>query len=110
MAPGLAGCRINEVASRAGTALHRLIGVRMFARYADRSMSASTPLATVERTFQNRRFVPFASFCAAINKAITRSPRRLFDHFVGGGEQCRRDGEAECLSGLEVDDHFELGR
>jgi hypothetical protein len=32
MAPNLAGCRIDEVASFAGTALHRMIGVRLFAR------------------------------------------------------------------------------
>jgi len=30
IAPGLAGCRIDEMASSAGTALHRMIGVRPF--------------------------------------------------------------------------------
>jgi hypothetical protein len=32
MAPNLAGCRIDEVASLGGTALQRMIGVRLFAR------------------------------------------------------------------------------
>ena len=35
---------------------------------------------------------------------------RLFDHFVGGGEQRRRHGEAERLCGLEVDRELVLGR
>jgi hypothetical protein len=29
------------------------------------------------------------------SSAITRKPRRLFDHLVGGGEQRWRDGEAD---------------
>src|SRR5262245_28054399 len=33
-----------------------------------------------------------------------------FDHLVGGGEQCGRNGEAERLSGLEIDDKLEFGR
>ena len=33
----------------------------------------------------------------------------LFDHLVGSGEHGRRHGKAEGLSGLEIDDQFELG-
>ena len=35
---------------------------------------------------------------------------RLFNHFVGAGEQCLRYCHAERLRGLQVDDQFELGR
>jgi hypothetical protein len=34
----------------------------------------------------------------------------LFDHLVGAGEQSRRDGEAERLSGEQIDDEIEFGR
>jgi hypothetical protein len=32
----------------------------------------------------------------------------LFDHFVGGGEWRRRDAEAECFGGVEVDYQVEF--
>jgi hypothetical protein len=35
---------------------------------------------------------------------------RLFDHFVGGGEQRRRRVDAERLGGLEIDNQFVLRR
>ena len=34
----------------------------------------------------------------------------LLDHLVGGRQQCFRDGEAERLGGLQVDDKFEFRR
>jgi hypothetical protein len=34
----------------------------------------------------------------------------LLDHYVGGGQQCFRDREAERLCGLHVDDELEFDR
>ena len=34
----------------------------------------------------------------------------LFDHLVGARKQRRRDGQTECLSGLEIDHQLVLGR
>jgi hypothetical protein len=42
--------------------------------------------------------------------AITGSPRFSFDQLVGAGEQRLRHVEAECFSGLQVDDQLILGR
>ena len=36
--------------------------------------------------------------------------RPLFDHLVGEHQQVMRDGEAECIGGLEVDNEVEFGR
>ena len=38
------------------------------------------------------------------------SPESLLYHFVGAAEQRDRDGQAERLRGLEIDDKFDLGR
>ena len=34
----------------------------------------------------------------------------LFDHLVGAGKYCRRNGEAERLRGFEIDHKFVFGR
>ena len=36
--------------------------------------------------------------------AIGRAVKLLFDHFVGGREQHRRDGDPERVRALEIDD------
>ena len=36
--------------------------------------------------------------------------RASLDHLVGAGEQSGRDGEAERLSGEQIDDEIEFGR
>src|SRR5215469_4980721 len=44
---------------------------------------------------------------------LDRTSLRLahsFDHLVGDGEDARRNGEANCLSGLEVENELELQR
>jgi hypothetical protein len=39
-----------------------------------------------------------------------KASRALFDYLVGAAEQRRRHREADCLGGLEVDDHLEFGK
>src|ERR1700738_5237112 len=36
--------------------------------------------------------------------------QRLLDYLVGGGEQCRRNREAECLRRVQIYDEIELCR
>jgi hypothetical protein len=44
--------------------------------------------------------------CSATGQAA----KLLLDHIVGAGGQTGRHLDAECLSGLEVNDELELGR
>ena len=61
-----------------------------------------------------RRDVRFAPMSG--HQAVSACPFRAiadigsFDHFVSAGEHCRRNCEAECLSGFKIDDQFEFGR
>jgi hypothetical protein len=51
----------------------------------------------------------YRSSRAGVSGCFTRWPRVLLNYFVGSGQQRLRDGEAEGLGGLEVDDELELG-
>ena len=39
-------------------------------------------------------------------KGQKRTLARYCDSLVGGGKYCRRNGEAECLCGFEIDDYW----
>ena len=43
-------------------------------------------------------------------RASTSALRQLFNNLIGAGKERRRHGEADCLSGLEVDHQLEFGR
>jgi hypothetical protein len=48
---------------------------------------------------------------SVVGQQETHEPQqvvKLFDDFVGAGEHCRRNFEAECPCCLEVDDEFKL--
>jgi hypothetical protein len=62
------------------------------------TVSARCPLLLRERP--NR--------CVALGDAT--GYRSLFDDLIGGIQQAKRHGEAECLGGLEIDQQLELGR
>jgi len=47
--------------------------------------------------------------CVPLATKVQCSKSGLFDHLVGAGKQRRRHGEAERLSGLDVDHQLILG-
>ena len=61
------------------------------------AMSALPPKADMCGATWYVRFVPIADI-------------KLLDHFVRPGKHCRRNCEAQCLRGLEIDDKFVLVR
>jgi hypothetical protein len=71
-------------------------------------MSALPPKADIAKCDSYVRFVPKAAVSRCSKNPLLNAS--LFDHLVGGGEQRRGHGQAERLSGLEVDYEFEFGR
>ena len=61
------------------------------------------------RKLPRHSFAVAAVKCQKATYAVQQN-NALFDHLVGGGEQRRGHGQAERLSGLEVDYEFEFGR
>jgi len=66
-------------------------------------MSALLPKADIAESDWHVRFVPKADICSAAKK-------HLFDHLVGADEQCRRHGDPERFSRLEIDNYVKFGR
>ena len=66
-----------------------------------RPMSALPPKADIAECGWHVRFVPKADSCSA---AILS----LFDHLVGTGKYCRRNGEAECFCDFKIDHQLVL--
>ena len=62
-------------------------------------MSALPPIADIDQTIADVRFVPIAAICSAANIS-------LFDDFVSAGKHRWRHGEAERFGYLEVDNHL----
>ena len=66
-----------------------------------RLMSALPPIADIGTQPRDVRFVPKADSCGATKTS-------LFDHFIGGREELRGDGKADCVGGLDIDGQCEF--
>jgi hypothetical protein len=63
------------------------------------TMSALPPRADMCGALVNVRFVPIAD---------AQQKGSLFNQLIGGGEERRGYGQAQCLCSLEIDNHLEL--
>jgi hypothetical protein len=89
-------------------------------RYADgdgqNPNPSSTPAFPLSPATDMPAKLAWAAMCCQVRthapQQITRVVARLtlFNHFVGDGEQPGREGKAERLGGLQVDDELELCR
>ena len=59
---------------------------------------------------RNLIHVRFAPEATEVLRCRENETAPLFDHLVGDGEQTWREGEAECLGGVEVDYELEFDR
>src|SRR5262245_19090089 len=79
-------------------------------------MSALPTIATTKADIRKRSCLlyPRKRTCAVQTRMSAKGQEQtlpsLFDHLVGAREKRRRNGEAECLDGLQVDDRLVLGR
>ena len=65
---------------------------------------------SVEPAIQQRTFAGLSGIVRFVPIA-TNAPQQiasLFDHLVGAADQRVRDGDAERLGGLQVDDHLDF--
>ena len=72
--------------------------------------SAAPPIAGIKLTPNDRCLVPIAVVSRCSKDAPQKTRRNLLNHLVGGGEQCRRNREAECLRRVQIYDEIELCR
>ena len=69
-------------------------------------MSASPPIAT---ELMQRREPTRCANCGLVHCNERRKKIGLFDHLVGAADQRQRNGKAEGLGSLQVDDQLDFG-